>query len=516
MTRKLLAALLALVIISCTIPFSVMADYSPPKVFGAPQDFTVHPREDGVDKTWQGFDAAITASEELRNFVDMIGADNSPFGAAGYYVSDILLQLDYKTDSGDWHYKSQWDEDFTYSANKSIVRIEKGTYTNSAVFDKAQFESISAGETLPAGMSYFDNHVMSFRTRFLITYQDSAGQPYSYYSPWSDTFAFSNKLKSEDPAKLINHAPVLTSAELKKSWDGKPYFSIASEKAHKDLSTLNSISNSWVKTEVWLKVGKGEWKQCYSGNFEELFNVEGMEAYFGLKESYNDAVYQIKFRYSFDYNYYPESGKTGIIYGPFSNVIEKGMSAYSNASNWAKTELDKADQYGLIPDSLKGADMTRPITREEFAELAVKLYEKTTGKAAEAASQNPFIDTANPEILKAFKVGVTTGTSATTFAPKQLTNREQVATMLSRAIRVMAPGADFSTTEAPAFADEKDISPWAMEHVKYMSKSGIIKGTDGKFMPKAVTTAQIAAGYATTTREMAIAMSVRAYEQFKR
>ncbi len=191
------------------------------------------------------------------------------------------------------------------------------------------------------------------------------------------------------------------------------------------------------------------------------------------------------------------------------------MGAYSNASNWAKTELDKANEYELIPDSLKGADMTKPITREEFAELAVKLYEKTTSTAAQPVSPNPFTDTTNPEILKAFKVGVTTGTSATTFAPKQLTNREQVATMLSRAIRVMAQGADFSTAGAPVFEDQKDISSWALEHVKFMSKSGIIKGTNNKFMPKAVTTAQIAAGYATTTREMAIAMSVRAFEQFK-
>jgi hypothetical protein len=87
--------------------------------------------------------------------------------------------------------------------------------------------------------------------------------------------------------------------------------------------------------------------------------------------------------------------------------------------------------------------------------------------------------------------------------------------MLSRDIRLMAPKGDFSTTGAPTFTDQKDISSWAIDHVKFMSKSGIIKGVDGKFKPKSITSAQIASGYATTTREMAIAMSVRAYEQFK-
>lgn len=48
-----------------------------------------------------------------------------------------------------------------------------------------------------------------------------------------------------------------------------------------------------------------------------------------------------------------------------------------------------------------------------------------------------------------------------------------------------------------------------------MSKIGIIKGIDGNFMPKAITSAQIAEGYANTTREQAIAMGVRAFENIK-
>ena len=87
--------------------------------------------------------------------------------------------------------------------------------------------------------------------------------------------------------------------------------------------------------------------------------------------------------------------------------------------------------------------------------------------------------------------------------------------MLSRSIRIMAPDADFSTDGSPAFTDSGDISSWALEHVKFMSKAGIIKGTNGKFMPRATTTAQEASGYAVTTREQAIAMSVRIFEQYQ-
>ena len=77
----------------------------------------------------------------------------------------------------------------------------------------------------------------------------------------------------------------------------------------------------------------------------------------------------------------------------------------------------------------------------------------------------------------------------------------------------MVPDGKFATTGAPTFTDQKNISTWALEHVLYIAKLGIIKGTDGKFMPKATTPAQVAAGYANTTREQAIAMSVRTFNR---
>lgn len=513
MKQKLIGTIITISLILSLIPINVMAAYAPPSSFGAPEDFSIHYREDGIDQSWTGFDANVSASDEVRAYVDIVGADDSAFLAEGYIFSDILLQLDYKIDSGNWQYQDAWDEDNGYNTNKSIINIGKGNYSSTAVFDKSQFESISSGETLPADKSYFGSHSMDFRTRFLVTYQDSDGELYGYYSPWSKTVTFSNNQPTQDPSKLINHTPVLKSAELKKNTDGSPYLDIITDKAHEDLRLLNTISNNAVKTEVWLSVNKGEWKPCHSDSFVEEFNI-GSEAYFGLKESYDAAVYDIKFRYVFDYYNYPAAGKSGIIYSPFSNIINHGMSAYSAASAWAKMELDHADALGLIPSSLKGADMTKPITREEFAELAVILYEKTTGTKAAAASTNPFKDTDNQEILKAYELGITQGISATVFAPKELTNREQVATMLSRAIRGMVPDGDFSTTATPSFTDQKNISSWAMDHVLFMSKLGIIKGTNGKFMPKATTTAEAASGYATTTREQALAMSVRIYENY--
>lgn len=201
-----------------------------------------------------------------------------------------------------------------------------------------------------------------------------------------------------------------------------------------------------------------------------------------------------------------------------------GNSAYSNiasiglkSSPWAVAELKSALDLGLIPDSLLSADLTKPITREEFCEMAVLLYESITLTKSTPTSPNPFNDTSNPQILKAYNIGVTNGISATTFEPKTLINREQCAAMLYRDIKAMRPAGDYVITDVKDFPDQKDVSSWANEATKYMSKLGIIKGdtSSGNFMPKAITTAQKATTYGMATREAAILMSVRAYEKLK-
>ncbi|HPW41569.1 MAG TPA: S-layer homology domain-containing protein [Bacillota bacterium] len=170
----------------------------------------------------------------------------------------------------------------------------------------------------------------------------------------------------------------------------------------------------------------------------------------------------------------------------------------------AAPELQKASSYELIPDSLKGADMIQPITREEFAEIAVKLYELYTGKKGQAGNVR-FTDTSNPEILKAANMGMVLGVGDNKFAPKQLVTREQMATILLRALKVLKPAADFSITGVSMFADDKNISAWAKDGVYYSSKAGIIKGVgSNQFDPKD-----------NSTREAAIIACTRAYEYFK-
>lgn len=194
-------------------------------------------------------------------------------------------------------------------------------------------------------------------------------------------------------------------------------------------------------------------------------------------------------------------------------------------STWAETEIDKAKEYGLIPDILEGAVMTDPITRLEFAAVSVKTYEKLSGVSALPAVVNPFTDCSDPEMLKAYNLNVAVGVSADTFAPDRLLNREQAAAMLTRVFkRATMPGWSYaedakfplSFTQPAPFADDGEISGWARESVYFMAFNQIINGIgDNKFAPANTTSAQEANHYANATREQALAIAVRMVENFQ-
>ena len=188
----------------------------------------------------------------------------------------------------------------------------------------------------------------------------------------------------------------------------------------------------------------------------------------------------------------------------FSGFAASEDLPYKEASFWAVPELDKASEYGFITDKIKDK-MNASITREEFTEIAVKLYEKYTGEPAHYSDMSAFVDTKNPEVFKAYELKIVNGTDIQRrlFSPDQLTNREQVAVMMFRAVNAIMPGTDFSTEEADKFTDEKDISGWALESVRFMIKNGFLKGGDGKISPKG-----------TCTREMAVLIATRVYEKY--
>lgn len=187
----------------------------------------------------------------------------------------------------------------------------------------------------------------------------------------------------------------------------------------------------------------------------------------------------------------------------------------SPVSDWAKPEVEQAYEAGLVPDVLIGEDLTKKVDRAEFAAIAVKLYESLSGKSASKAD-NPFDDIAGNkcknEILKAYNLNITVGTSQNKFSPNINITREQVATMLTRAYKksefpewnIVNDGMyPLNFMGVQKFSDDNEISDYAKESVYFMTRWGIIKGVgDNKFAPKNSVTLGESYGYA--TREQAV------------
>ena len=178
---------------------------------------------------------------------------------------------------------------------------------------------------------------------------------------------------------------------------------------------------------------------------------------------------------------------------------------WSKASEWAEPELKEASKQNLIPEIFDEANLTKNITRKEFAHTVVKMYEKITGQKAVPIAKNPFTDTKDKEVLKAYNIGITNGTSDTTFSPDALITREQMATMMTRALT--KAGKDTSRPEsAKLFADDSEFSEYAKDSIYYMSSIEIIKGVgENKFNAKG-----------NASREQALAISIRCVKKLNK
>lgn len=178
----------------------------------------------------------------------------------------------------------------------------------------------------------------------------------------------------------------------------------------------------------------------------------------------------------------------------------------------------------LTPPELKNRDLTVPISRAEFAAVAVQLYEEMGGTVYDpAALTAPFTDISSDAILKAYAIGITGGVSPTEFMPYSNIARQDIATMLTRVYKALElEGWSLATdgnyrldaTGVPPFADDRDISDYAKDSVYFMVKNGVIKGVNATtFAPRNVTSAQQAVGYANATREQAIILAIRMFQK---
>jgi transglutaminase-like putative cysteine protease len=171
-------------------------------------------------------------------------------------------------------------------------------------------------------------------------------------------------------------------------------------------------------------------------------------------------------------------------------------------SSWARESMSKGISYDILPASFENQNMNQITSRLEFAQVTVKLYESIKGSKVSTPTTNPFSDTQDPSVLKAYSLGIVKGVGNGLFDPQGVLTREQAATMLTR-VYTKATGNRLTATGVRLFEDDSQISTYARPSIYYMVYKEFVQGTgNNRFTPKGM-----------TTREQTIAMAVRMLDE---
>lgn len=191
--------------------------------------------------------------------------------------------------------------------------------------------------------------------------------------------------------------------------------------------------------------------------------------------------------------------------------------ALTDVSHWAVMEVTAAQSADLEPQSLLLKSATGNVTREEFCEIALRLYETLDGSSATPSSKKPFADTDNVNIATAYQLGIVNGRNSTTFDPYGKITRQELCKMLTNiadAAEIKLPRAN--TELASAYPDAKEVENWAQDSVDSMLSCGIINGVSTRMDDETgePQTVVILSPKGTTTREQALLVSLRFAEAF--
>ncbi len=169
-----------------------------------------------------------------------------------------------------------------------------------------------------------------------------------------------------------------------------------------------------------------------------------------------------------------------LIFGLVLLAVMGSRVVASEPSVWAIEEIEKAVELEATTEGLM-SDYLGTLTRDAFIELLVKTYESVTDEVMDVSSvKNPFTDTEQLYVIKAYAAGIAKGTTSTTFSPDAKVTREQMVVMLVRMVEAveLKRGLEIFNSElaSEVFADDELIAAWAKPSVYKALGNGIIAG----------------------------------------
>lgn len=176
-----------------------------------------------------------------------------------------------------------------------------------------------------------------------------------------------------------------------------------------------------------------------------------------------------------------EDGKTTKVYTVTVTANEQFSDV--KATDYFYADVYAAASAGIVKGNDKGQFLPRTnVTRRDFALMVVRML----GVEEEAAkyTTTTFTDVAKNDyalgaIAYCAENGIINGDGKGHFMPGSAITREAAAQMTAKALKLTLG------TTSTEFKDDASISSWAKAAVAACAKEGIIKGSNGNYMPKA-------------------------------
>ncbi len=151
---------------------------------------------------------------------------------------------------------------------------------------------------------------------------------------------------------------------------------------------------------------------------------------------------------------------------------------YEGVAEWAEIEVTAMDQLGLIPEALQYADLSEEITRQQMCTIAVDTYEKLTGEEIDLPWFDPFEDTSDPDVAKAYEIGIVQGDGNGLFRPDDSLTRLEFFCFVSRYLTASGMElTDESYSDLAGYSDAASLPAWAVEATSLTVGLGIVQGS---------------------------------------
>ncbi|WP_162341280.1 S-layer homology domain-containing protein [Paenibacillus paridis] len=171
-----------------------------------------------------------------------------------------------------------------------------------------------------------------------------------------------------------------------------------------------------------------------------------------------------------------------------SYVVVENKVSFSDIASveaWAGREIQVVAAKGAIEGKAEGKFVPKDkVTRAEFAKMLIRALDLENGSAVESFDDVNSSDWFAPYVAAAADLKIINGRSASKFDPNATITRAEMATMISRALKVQG-AADVTDVNAAlkGFADAAKINATLKEGVAFAATHKIVIGDAGKFLP---------------------------------